>query len=267
MNSSERVCSECNQELKRSRFDQCQRCKKCVKRMRNERKRENQQRKEEEKRKMGKCFESLQMLAFTKLTQSQVSKLDDTHIELVKSQFRKWFDIRLKQAKVDFDSNTTLSLRNATWYALSDTVAPTSDKDDFHLEFDCTRSIKLRVVSKWLGVKWVWEDEKQRYGLMRRKISDDKRAFEIYTSNKTYTQVEENIKKNMFMTTHSNKRQKEYESGPSVSCDSCGVSSRTRDICMSVYHSGYYCDDCLEAGACETDPGGDSKWESWSPRW
>jgi len=38
-------------------------------------------------------------------------------------------------------------------------------------------------------------------------------------------------------------------------------------ICVSVYHDGRYCDECLREGACETDPDYCSKWElPWIPR-
>ena len=53
--------------------------------------------------------------------------------------------------------------------------------------------------------------------------------------------------------------------GPCIRCNGCGASSRETEICMSVYHSGRYCDGCLMDGMCDTDPNYDSKWEAWDP--
>eukprot|EP01025_Chloroclados_australasicus_P055867 TRINITY_DN6861_c0_g1_i2.p3 TRINITY_DN6861_c0_g1~~TRINITY_DN6861_c0_g1_i2.p3 ORF type:complete len:180 (-),score=24.35 TRINITY_DN6861_c0_g1_i2:136-675(-) len=48
---------------------------------------------------------------------------------------------------------------------------------------------------------------------------------------------------------------------PDGECEACGASGEDTDILVSVYHYGQFCEECLQAGECETDPGFDSKWE------
>lgn len=199
-------------------------------------------------------------MAFTRLSQSQVSQLTGAQVELAKPHFQKWFDSRLKQAEVDLDSKTSQLFRKATFNALFDVSTPAS-KDKFHsVMYDGRTRAKLHTAAKWLGVKYVTNNTKaqKKCGKVRKlqSIAEDGPAFETSTH---FTKFDKQKKE-------SNKR-KSIESGPSVSCDNCGVSSHTTDICMSVYHDGYFCDECLAAGACETDPENGSKWELWDPRW
>ena len=73
---------------------------------------------------------------------------------------------------------------------------------------------------------------------------DDKPVFDMHTPT---------LKSSYLNVIGKNKVGKKAR-GPSIECDGCLASSRDVDICVSVYHDGRYCDECLREGACETDP-------------
>jgi len=66
---------------------------------------------------------------------------------------------------------------------------------------------------------------------------DDKPVFDMHTHTQKF--IPEHYK---------GKKKVEAQ----VSKHGCLASSRDVDICVSVYHDGRYCDECLREGACET---------------
>ena len=198
---------------------------------------------------------SLQSLACNKLPCSDVSKLTDTHLELVvKPRFEQWFVRRLILSKVKLDTRCALLLKNATWNSLS-----TSNYYEFHSVGSPSEKLRnqrqmLGIAAEWLGLEY---DETTEHARVRRILPDDgdRPVFEMRTSFEEYKKQKKQ------------KKAKKVHKGPSISCDECGISSHEVDICISVYHDGQFCDSCLYEGACETDPEGCSKWESWNPRY
>ena len=153
--------------------------------------------------------------------------------------------------------STFLSLRDATWNTLlimdmsSEEYLPIGTSD--HRGEDRTR---LHIAAKWLGLESKTKKvRKKQYVEVRRMQSDqydDKPVFDMHTHTQKF--IPEHYK---------GKKKVEAQ----VSKHGCLASSRDVDICVSVYHDGRYCDECLREGAYETDPDYCSKWElPWIPR-
>lgn len=200
---------------------------------------------------------TLQQFAFRSLQCCHLPQvISESHLEVIKIQFDAWFAERLINANVQLSNKLSALLKEAAWTALVLADTPAEQEVFCRIgKYSQTpnQRYRLHIASQWLGLQsqtWFlgsnWLENKRIVRVRRRHV------FGIARGNDPVFE----------MGIHFEKvgDKKERNKG-GVRCDGCDVSSHSTPVCESVYHAGRYCDNCLEGGACETDPGNASKWE------